>query len=267
MITCLAVTLILLSACAVGDKTISINVGVTAAPTTAAITVEPIITTEPIVTTETVVTTEKAVATAPVTTVEPPSVPPPKDEDIVDITKYVPNVRVDLKYSTVDNFTKKQIYLFEDAYLRYGTVKKLTKAAEMLGTEGYGIIVWDAYRPIAAQFRLWEICPDPTYVADPNKKYSSHSRANTVDISLYRLSDGAEVEMPTGFDDFTDKADRDYSDVEKERAELAIMLEDIMKECGFKPYSGEWWHFSDSESYDVEKDLLSDMITSDDVDK
>lgn len=190
--------------------------------------------------------------------------PTPKDEDLVDVTMYVPNVRIDLKYSTADNFTKKQIYLFDKAYLRYGSVKKLTIAAKMLETKGYGIIIWDAYRPTAAQFRLWEICPDPTYVADPNKKFSSHSRGNTVDISLYRLSDGVEAEMPTGFDDFTKKADRDYIDVEKEPADRAIMLEEIMKECGFKPYFGEWWHFSDSVSYDVETEFLSNAVTSSD---
>lgn len=210
----------------------------------------------PATTTSSTTTTEAAVTTAPIVI--------PSDGDFVNVADYIENMRVDLKYATENNFTKKIIYLFGDAYLRYGTVKKLAIAADLLEKEGYGLIIWDAYRPTAAQFRLWEICPDPTYVADPNKKFSSHSRGNTVDISLYRLSDGEEVEMPTGFDDFTKKADRDYSDVEKELADRAIMLEDIMRSCGFKPYSGEWWHFSDNDSYDVDTEFLSDAVTSSD---
>ena len=68
--------------------------------------------------------------------------------------------------------------------------------------QGYGLLIWDAYRPVSAQFRLWEICPDSTYVANPNTGYSSHSRGNTVDVSLVTAS-GGSVEMPSGFDDFT----------------------------------------------------------------
>lgn len=263
MIAGLCVTLVLLSACVGGDKIICTVTEASTTTTTASLTKTPVITIENVVTTAPTVTTT-IVTTSPIITVP---IPEPEDDAIVNVADYFENVKVDLKYATEENFTKKQIYLFEDAYLRYGTVKKLMLAAELLEAEGYGIIIWDAYRPTAAQFRLWEICPDPTYVADPNKKFSSHSRGNTVDISLYRLSDGADVEMPTGFDDFTDRADRDYSDVEKELADRAIMLENIMKDCGFKPYSGEWWHFSDSTTYDVEKGFLSDMITSDDAGK
>lgn len=237
------------------DRTITTTTfGITT--TTPTTTIVPTATTFPITTTSPITTTEAAVTTAPMVM--------PNDGDFVKVADYIENIRVDLKYATENNFTKKIIYLFDDAYLRYGTVKKLALAADLLEKEGYGLIVWDAYRPPAAQFRLWEICPDPTYVADPNKKFSSHSRGNTVDISLYRLSDGKEVEMPTGFDDFTKKADRDYSDVEKELADRAIMLENIMKSCGFKPYSGEWWHFSDNDSYDVDTEFLSDAVTSSD---
>ncbi len=179
----------------------------------------------------------------------------PSDEDFVCVTDYIESIRVELKYATTDNFTGKKIYDFNKAYLRYGTVKKLSQAQERLGESGFCLKVWDAFRPVSAQFKLWEICPDPTYVANPNKKYSSHSRGNTVDVTLVSL-DGSEVAMPTGFDDFTALADRDYSDVENETAKQnALLLEKIMEECGFKPYSGEWWHFSDTVEYDVSEDF------------
>lgn len=180
---------------------------------------------------------------------------PPNDDEFVCVTDYISDIRVELKYATADNFTGEIIYDFDKAYLRYGTVKKLLLAQERLKESGFGLKIWDAFRPVSAQFKLWEICPDPKYVSNPNKKYSSHSRGNTVDVTLVD-SHGNEAVMPTGFDDFTALADRDYSDVKSKAArDNALLLENIMQECGFKPYSGEWWHFSDAEEYDVSKDF------------
>ena len=180
------------------------------------------------------------------------SEPEPTAEDFVRVADCIPDILVDLRYATADNFTGEVIYKFNDAYLRYGKVKKLAAVQEALSEQGYGLVIWDAFRPVSAQFTLWDICPDSRYVADPNKGFSSHSRGNTVDLTLVML-DGGSVVMPTGFDDFSAKADRDYSDVDEEAAVHAILLENAMIEAGFKPYSGEWWHFSDTDSYDVEE--------------
>lgn len=179
----------------------------------------------------------------------------PADTDFVRITDHIPEIVVDLRYATADNFTGQVIYSFSDAYLRYGTVKKLAAAQAVLAEQGYGLKIWDAFRPASAQFVMWEICPDGTYVADPNKGFSSHSRGNTVDLTLIAAG-GAEVVMPTGFDDFSAKADRDYSDVDPEAAANALILENAMTDAGFRPYSGEWWHFSDTDQYDVEEVFL-----------
>lgn len=183
---------------------------------------------------------------------EPVSTPEPAAEDFVRVTDYIPDMLVDLRYATVDNFTGEVIYGFTDAYLRYGTVKKLSAAQTALAEQGYGLMIWDAFRPVPAQFTLWDICPDGRYVANPNKGFSSHSRGNTVDLTLVAL-DGRDIVMPTGFDDFSAKADRNYSDVDEEAAANALLLETAMTEAGFKPYSGEWWHFSDTDTYDVEE--------------
>ena len=158
---------------------------------------------------------------------------------------------MDLKYATDDNFTGQVIYDFSDAWLRYGTVLKLEAAQKAAKEHGMTLLCWDAFRPVSAQFRLWEVYPDSTYVANPNTGYSSHSRGNTVDITIVS-SDGTVIEMPTGFDDFSALADRDYSDCSQAAAEHARLLEQIMEEAGFKPYFGEWWHFSDTETYPVE---------------
>ncbi|OLA41619.1 MAG: hypothetical protein BHW36_09210 [Firmicutes bacterium CAG:24053_14] len=166
------------------------------------------------------------------------------------VRDYIPGIFIDLKYATTDNFTGQVIYDSDEAYLRYGTVKKLLAAQNELSGRGLSLKIWDAYRPVSAQFKLWEICPNPVYVSDPNNGYSKHSRANTVDITLV-TSTGESIPMPSGFDDFTSLADRDYSDVSAEAAENARLLENVMVENGFVPYSGEWWHYSDSVSYDV----------------
>lgn len=176
--------------------------------------------------------------------------PEPADEDMVLILDYIPDMIIDLKYATTDNFTGQVIYENDDAYLRYGTVKKLMQVKDELKSKGYKLVLWDGYRPVAAQFRLWDICPDSRYVSNPNKGFSKHSRGNTVDITIVTL-DGQAVEMPTGFDDFTKEADRDYSDVSDTAAKNSQMLEDIMTKAGFKGYSGEWWHYSDTTEYPV----------------
>ena len=172
----------------------------------------------------------------------------PADEDFVRITDYIPDAVIDLKYATTDNFTGQVIYEFQDGWLRYGTVKKLMQASQQLNAQGYKIKIWDAFRPISAQFTLWEICPDATYVANPHNGFSSHSRGNTVDITLV-YADGGPVQMPTGFDDFSTLADRDYSDCDLLAAENARLLQAIMEDCGFRGYWGEWWHFSDTVTY------------------
>lgn len=186
---------------------------------------------------------------------EPEPVPVPEPEAFVKVADYIPEILVDLRYSGPENFTGQAIYDFTDAWLRYGTVEKLAAAQEALSAQGYGLLIWDAFRPVAAQFRLWEVCPDPVYVANPEKGYSSHSRGNTVDVTLAAL-DGSGVEMPTGFDDFSALADRDYSDVPAEPRAHAQLLEDVMTEAGFRPYQGEWWHFSDEDKYPVEEDFV-----------
>jgi D-alanyl-D-alanine dipeptidase len=178
---------------------------------------------------------------------------PPEDSELVCVTDYIPDIYVELKYASSDNFTGRAIYDFTDARLRYGTVKKLAAAQTELSAKGLSLKIWDAYRPVSAQYGLWDICPDPTYVADPNKGFSKHSRGNTVDVTLV-TDDGTDLEMPSGFDDFTGKADRDYSDVSSAAGENAELLEKVMVDSGFAGYSGEWWHYSDTEAYPVIED-------------
>ena len=201
----------------------------------------------------TVLETTAAPTTLPVD--EPTEIlPEPEDADFVRVMDYLPSVFQELMYATDRNFTGQAIYDFTDAYLRYGTVKKLAAVSEDLAEFGLALKIWDGFRPVSAQRRLWEVCPDPAYVANPNKGSSSHSRGNTVDLTLVDAA-GNEVEMPTGFDDFSAKADRNYADCTESAAAHAQMLEILMEKHGFSGYFQEWWHFSDTGSYPVEENF------------
>ncbi len=173
----------------------------------------------------------------------------PADDDLVPVTDYIPSIFVELKYASSDNFTGKIIYDFTQPRLRYGTVKKLAAAQDELSALGYRLVLWDAYRPLYAQQALWDFCPDPTYVSDPKNGYCSHSRGHTVDVTMMVIADGSEVVMPSRFDEFSEKADRDYSDVPDNAAANAALLERVMTSHGFTGYKGEWWHYSDSTEY------------------
>ena len=178
--------------------------------------------------------------------------PEPRDMVFVAVADYIPDIRIDLKYAGTDNFTGQVIYKFTTVYLRYGTVRKLAAVQADLAELGLGLKIWDAFRPVAAQHTLWQVCPDSRYVANPNTGFSSHSRGNTVDVTLVD-SEGREVAMPTSFDDFTKLADRDYSDCTEEARDYAMILEVLMEKHGFTGYAAEWWHYTDTVSYPVEE--------------
>lgn len=174
----------------------------------------------------------------------------PEAGELVRAVDVIPGIYTDACYASEDNFTGRAIYADGTVYLRYSTAQKLAKVQESLNSLGYSLCIWDGWRPVAAQFALWRACPDPVYVANPFSGVSGHCRGNTVDITLVTL-DGESVAMPSGFDDFTALADRDYSDVSPEAAENARLLEELMTAAGFRPYSAEWWHYTDNDAYDV----------------
>ena len=188
-------------------------------------------------------------------TATPPAEQEPDDEDLVRISDYIPSAILDLRYATENNFTGKTVYSFTDAYLRYGTVKKLQAVAEVLAPQGYSLVIWDAFRPVSAQQTLWDICPDPTYVSNPITGNRNHCRGNAIDLSIAD-SQGNLLEMPSEFDDLTVQADRNYSDCTPEAAANAQLLQDAMEAQGFTGYEKEWWHFADSTSYPVEEAFL-----------
>ena len=180
--------------------------------------------------------------------------------DLVNLKDFIPDIIIDMRYAGTNNVFGTRIYDNDTAYLRRGTAEKLRAVQSELAPLGYRLKVWDAYRPPSAQFKLWKICPDARFVANPNKGFSNHSRGVSVDLTLLDQN-GNELEMPSGFDDFSTRADRNYSDVSKTGSNNAQLLTNVMVKHGFQTISTEWWHFDDNEksSYDVVKDLPKEL--------
>ena len=164
------------------------------------------------------------------------------DERLVEVTpENVPGVVLDLRYATTNNITGKALYPEAKAYLRQETIQKLRKVAKNLQEEGYRLVIWDAWRPASAQQALWKAKPDGKYLAPPSK-ISRHRRGTSVDVSLADKT-GKPLEMPSDHDEFTAKADEDFSDVPKEAAKRARLLRAAMFNAGFSGVPDEWWHY------------------------
>ncbi|ADO74905.1 D-alanyl-D-alanine dipeptidase [Stigmatella aurantiaca] len=163
-------------------------------------------------------------------------------EPLVDATEAVPDLVVDMRYATEDNFLKRKVYP-EDArcLLLPDAARRLKQAADVLRPKGYRVKVYDCYRPRAVQWEMWKLVPKPGYVANP-KFGSNHNRGAAVDLTLVTL-EGAAVEMPTAFDDFTPAAHHGYKGgTEASRKHRQVLLE-AMEGAGFLRNKMEWWHY------------------------
>lgn len=164
------------------------------------------------------------------------------NHDLVNITEFMPDIVIDIKYATTDNFTGKILYNTPKCYLRREAAYALQKVHnELKETCGYRLKIWDAYRPHSVQYLLWEIVHDPRYVANPQEG-SRHNRGCAIDLTLIDQT-GAELPMGTEFDDFTIKAHRTYKNLPQHILENRQLLENIMHKHGFIGLETEWWHF------------------------
>ncbi|MGC3960422.1 MAG: M15 family metallopeptidase [Verrucomicrobiota bacterium] len=168
-----------------------------------------------------------------------------RPDDLVDVQKVIPDVVLDIRYATTNNFTGQKLYPFAKCYLRRAAAEKLAAVQTELKPLGYGLKIYDGYRPLSVQRKMWEVFPQPGYVADP-KKGSRHNRGAAVDVTLIRLSDGGELSMPTPYDDFTERAHRNFMDLPAEAIQNRGLLERVMTEHGFVGLPTEWWHFDDA---------------------
>ncbi len=164
--------------------------------------------------------------------------------ELIPIQKVSPAIRLDIRYATTNNFTGHKVYDRAACFLRPETASKLAAAEREFEQFGYRIKVYDCYRPLAVQKKFWALVPDERYVADPAKG-SRHNRGAAVDLTLVTPS-GAEIAMPTGYDNFTEKAHRDYQQLPAEALRNRHLLERVMTRHGFTGLPTEWWHFDDT---------------------
>jgi D-alanyl-D-alanine dipeptidase len=157
----------------------------------------------------------------------------------------VGDVVLDLRYATSNNFTKQRLYDNARCLLRPATARKLEAVRIDLQSAGLRLKVFDCYRPLAVQRKMWALVPDERYVADPVKG-SRHNRGAAVDLTIVH-ADGSELPMPTGYDDFSERAHRDYSNLPADAIANRSRLEQVMTKHGFVGLPTEWWHFDDAD--------------------
>lgn len=165
----------------------------------------------------------------------------PTGEKLIDIQKVNPKIRLDIRYATNNNFVGEKLYSSPRCLLRYSVAQRLSKVQQNLEKIGLGLKVYDCYRPLSVTRIMWEKAPDSNYVANPAKG-SRHNRGSSVDLTLVNRN-GKELEMPTNFDDFTEKAHGNYQGGSYQSRSNRQLLKKVMIAQRFIPLSTEWWHF------------------------
>lgn len=157
----------------------------------------------------------------------------------------IPRIQVDLRYTTVQNITGKPIYPAKmPCLLRASTTEKLKKAQALLHAQGYGLKIWDAWRPLEAHRRLYEHGAKTGMYLDPLRGWSRHCGGVSVDVTLVNRQ-GEEMRMPTYFDEDLHHAASSQTPSDPEIRQNLALLQGAMKAAGFAPLPGEWWHFDD----------------------
>ena len=176
---------------------------------------------------------------------------------LIPITPESHGVEIDIKYATVDNFTGKPIYTRPGCYLLDKANTLLERAIDMAQIQGWHLLVFDAFRPSEAQFKMWAHTPDPNFLADPNRG-SPHSRGVAIDLTLVDAESGEILDMGTSFDAFTPLSFHGNMEISKKAQENRYFLLGLMTAAGWDCYLKEWWHYQLFHSYSY--DVLSDDV-------
>lgn len=166
-------------------------------------------------------------------------------QKLFELTKLTDNIILDIKYATPDNFTKQVLYDEARFFLRESTAKKFLNAVKDFEKMGYKVRVFDGYRPLSVQKKMWKILPDEKFVADPAKG-SRHNRGGAVDMTLTDKN-GKDINMGTPYDDFTEKAHPLYKDFPADVLKNREIIKSVMEKNGFSQFPTEWWHYDDKD--------------------
>ncbi|HEY0742216.1 MAG TPA: M15 family metallopeptidase [Chryseosolibacter sp.] len=163
-------------------------------------------------------------------------------KELVDLENFVPGIVLDIRYATTNNFTGTQIYNLAKAYARKPVAEALLKVQNELKQKGFGIKMFDGYRPYKATVKFYEVYKDTTYVASPYRG-SRHNRGCALDLTIIDLKTGEELKMPTEYDSFKKDAWPRTPVADPVIRANRKMLIDVMESNGFKVNGSEWWHF------------------------
>ena len=168
-----------------------------------------------------------------------------EENPLVDIQVVNPHIQIEIRYATSNNFMKETLYPKARCLLRAEVAEKINRVQESLEKQGLGLKIFDGYRPLSVQKKMWAKFPLDGYVANPAKG-SNHNRGAAVDLTLVD-KEGRELPMPSDYDEFSERAHRDYAGGTEEQRKNRQILEDEMTKEGFHGISTEWWHFDDKD--------------------
>lgn len=174
----------------------------------------------------------------------PPREQGKREAHLVELITLDPTIKLDIRYATDNNFVGKKVYAEARAFLQKPAAKGVVEVHKKLKKQGLGLAIFDGYRPWSITKLFWEVTPDDKrkFVADPAKG-SKHNRGCAIDLSMYDLKTGQLVEMPTDFDEFSERASPDYAGGTAEQRANRDLLRKLMEDEGFIVNANEWWHF------------------------
>ncbi len=164
---------------------------------------------------------------------------------LVELIDLDPQIHLDIRYATTNNFTGRKLYQEPRAFLIHPAAEALARVQTAARNDGFGLTIFDAYRPWRVTKALWDATPPGpkrNYVANPEKG-SRHNRGCAVDLTLHDFGNGDPVLMPSGYDEFSRRAHRDFAGAPAEAIMNRTRLERLMLAQGFRGMSNEWWHF------------------------
>lgn len=161
---------------------------------------------------------------------------------LLEINKFIPNIKLDIRYATTHNFAGRAVYDEARAFGRLPVVMALRSVQEELNEKGLGLKIYDAYRPYSVTVKFFEIAEDKNFVANP-KTGSRHNRGCAIDLTLIKLRNGKELRMPTAYDSFAPEASPAFNDLSRRKKANREILIKVMEKHGFNVLHNEWWHF------------------------
>jgi D-alanyl-D-alanine dipeptidase len=176
----------------------------------------------------------------------PPREPGPfRPPDLVELVKLDDTIKLDIRYATPNNFARRAVYTEARAFLQRPAAGALVRAHQALKLQGYGLLVFDGYRPWRVTKLFWDVTPPDKheFVADPSKG-SKHNRGCAVDLSIYDVRTGREVDMPSAYDEMSPRAYPTFTGGSPEARARRDILRQAMEYEGFTVEPNEWWHFN-----------------------